>query len=82
MDKDSMKKTREMVRAIMKSKYNDGWLHDPVLSQKPVKTKKETNEEKTIRILKGDFEKTFDLSFDEFIDIYHNLLEHEPEKLI
>lgn len=42
----------------------------------------ETDEEKVIKILKGDFEKKFGMSFEKFIDIYNNIINTSPEKLI
>ncbi len=43
---------------------------------------KPTTEEKVIDLLKGGFEKRCGLSLDEFMETYHKLLEHSPERLI
>ena len=42
----------------------------------------ETDEQKVIRILKGDFEKKFGMTFEKFIEVRETILEHNPEKLI
>ena len=42
----------------------------------------ETDEAKVVRILKGDFEKKFGITFDKFTETYHKMLEKCPEKLI
>lgn len=42
----------------------------------------ETDEQKVIRILKGDFEKKFGMTFEKFIEVRESILEHNPEKLI
>lgn len=44
--------------------------------------KQTTPEEKVIDLLKGGFERRCGISLDEFTRIYHELLEHSPEKLI
>ena len=70
-----------MVHYLLKTMQNsDAFKEIFELSDNEVK--KETDEEKVIRILKGDFEETFGMSFDKFIDIYNNLLENNPDKLI
>lgn len=38
--------------------------------------------DKVVRILKGDFEKFFGMSFDKFTELYNEILENYPEKLI
>jgi hypothetical protein len=50
------------------SKYN----------KKPI----ETDEEIVIRMLRGDFEKTVGISFGRFFELYRNIVENKPEKLI
>jgi len=42
----------------------------------------ENPHDKVVRILKGDFEKKFGMSFDEFNKIYNEILKTCPEKLI
>lgn len=44
--------------------------------------KTESDEDKVVRILKGDFEKKFGMSFEKFIEVYNKLLDDSPEKLI
>lgn len=41
-----------------------------------------SDEEKVIRLIKGDFEKYCGLSFDDFIKTHDHLLKNNPEKLI
>lgn len=41
-----------------------------------------TPQERVISLLKGGFEIRCGISFDEFIQVYNELLEHNPEKLI
>lgn len=55
----------------------NGNLQDPFSS-----TVKETDEEIVLRLLKHDFEDCCGISFDKFIEIYHEILEQNPEKLI
>lgn len=43
---------------------------------------KETEREKVIRVLKGAFEEYFNMTFDRFVEIYHEILEESPEDLI
>ena len=42
----------------------------------------ETEEDKVIRLLKGDFEKKTGITFERFIEVYNSILEKNPEKLI
>lgn len=46
------------------------------------KNKVETDEEKVIRIIKGDFEKEFNITFDKFQTILKDIMGQHPEKLI
>ncbi len=43
---------------------------------------KETDEEKVIRIIKGDFEYKFGMTFDKFQDVLKSIMINNPEKLI
>lgn len=54
-----------------------GYL-DHLLKQQPV----ETEDQKVIRILKGDFEKKFGMTFERFVEVRERLIETHPEKLI
>ena len=47
-----------------------------------VELKPMTPQERVISLLKGGFENRCGISFDEFIQVYNELLEHNPEKLI
>ena len=47
-----------------------------------VELKPLTPEQRVINLLKGGFESRCGISFDEFIKVYNDLLEHSPEKLI
>jgi len=42
----------------------------------------QTEEEKVVKLLKGGFEEKCGITFTKFIEIYHNILENNPEKLI
>lgn len=43
----------------------------------------ELNEhDKVVKILKGDFEKKFGMTYDRFVEIYNEILKNNPEKLI
>lgn len=44
--------------------------------------KYESDEEKVLRIIKGDFEYIFGISLEKFNEVYHNILKNCPEKLI
>jgi hypothetical protein len=46
------------------------------------KYQEKTKEEKVIELVKGGLENRFGISFDEFMEIYNNLLENYPEKLV
>ena len=41
-----------------------------------------TIEEKVVDIVKGGFEEKFDMTIQEFQDVYEKLVEEEPERLI
>lgn len=45
-------------------------------------SKNESIHDKVARILKGDFEKYFGMSFDTFTEIHNEIIEKYPEKLI
>jgi len=69
------KQKAESIKILRKQKkfntsYSHSWTHE------------ETEEDKVIKILKGGFEKKFNMSFEKFIEIYNNILENSPEKLI
>ncbi len=61
-----------------KKDFETEWMTKP--AAKPAR--KETDEEKVVRILKGDFEKKFGMTFEKFIEVREKLLETHPEKLI
>lgn len=42
----------------------------------------ETEEETVIRLLKGDFEEETGISFERFMEIYNDIMQRTPEKLI
>ena len=42
----------------------------------------ETEHDKVVRILKGDFEKRFGMKFERFIEVYHEIVKDHPERLI
>lgn len=44
--------------------------------------KYESDEEKVVRIIKGDFENIFGISLEKFNEVYQNILKNCPEKLI
>ncbi len=44
--------------------------------------KYDSDEEKVLRIIKGDFEYIFGISLEKFNEVYHNILKNCPEKLI
>lgn len=46
------------------------------------RVKKETDEDKVVRILKGDFENKFGMTYEKFIEMYNEILKKNPEKLI
>ena len=50
--------------------------------EEEVELKPMTPQERVINLLKGGFESRCGISFDEFIKVYNDLLEHSPEKLI
>lgn len=47
-----------------------------------VPVKYESDEEKVVRIIKGDFENIFGISLEKFNEVYQNILKNCPEKLI
>ena len=42
----------------------------------------ESDEDRVVRMLKGDFEIIMGMSYERFIEIHKYLIEHHPEKLI
>ncbi len=62
----------------IKQQVLDTWSRENVFGDKQV----ESDEDKVARILKGDFEKKFGMTFEKFIEVYHRMLENNPEKLI
>ena len=53
-----------------------------VLGNTLITLPKETTQETVIRMLKGDFQKVVGVSFEDFMEAYHSLIENNPEKLI
>ena len=47
-----------------------------------VPVKYESDEEKVVRIIKGDFENIFGISLEKFNEVYQDILKNCPEKLI
>lgn len=84
-DTDSTFKKEDLMKIIYDysdwTKGEDEWGEDSYTRRKKV-VPKETDDQKVIRILKGDFEKKFGMTFEKFIETYHRLLETSPEKLI
>ncbi len=48
----------------------------------PEPIKVETEHDTVVRILKGDFEKKFGMTYDRFVELYNDILKNNPEKLI
>lgn len=65
--------SRKMVASIEKDVFE---------SFKKVIFDTETDEEKVVRILKGDFEKKFGMTYEKFKNVYDIILRDNPEKLI
>ncbi len=70
----------KMMEEMTRYKETDDLLIDEL--EKYMKPKIETEHEKVVRILKGDFEKKFGMTFERFIEVYHDMMEQHPEKLI
>ena len=66
----------DMLYDLWREKYNEIDLQfiEPV--------KYESDEEKVVRIIKGDFENIFGISLEKFNEVYQNILKNCPEKLI
>lgn len=80
---------RERFNAILMNAIdNDPFKHHYIKDSKLTYKQKyrlfseETMEEKVIRILKHDFEKSHGISFDVFMSVYTEIVEKHPEKLI
>ncbi len=84
-DTESSFKKEDLMKIIYDysdlTKGEDEWGEDSYTLKKKA-APKETDDQKVIRILKGDFEKKFGMTFEKFIETYHGLLETSPEKLI
>lgn len=78
-DNDTVTKLRNIIASQMSEKMDLEILNS---IKEAMKERVETEEEKVIRILKGDFEKTFGISWDRFQIVYNKILESNPEKLI
>ena len=69
-------------KSVLDSWHND-WTDEEMKKKfEELAASKETDEDKVARILKGDFEKKFGMTFEKFIEVYHKMLENSPEKLI
>lgn len=79
-DNDSMRELRDRLATIHINQIDLNLLEElkRVLEEPIQKTK----EERVIDIVCGGFEKHFNMSLDEFNDIYKKILEDDPEKLI
>ena len=73
-----------LMNAINSNQFKYHYLRDSNLTykQKYKFFSEETIEEKVIRILKYDFEKSHGISFDVFMNVYKEIIEKNPEKLI
>lgn len=82
---ESIKRLADLINTKMIMEYEENESFDRYLDES-INTEKtllsETLEEKTIRILRGDFEKHFGIPFETFIEVYNTILEECPEKLI
>lgn len=61
-----------------------GWYDQSseMFSSQTPEREPETNEQKVIRLLRGDFEKKLGISFEDFMNTYNHLVETNPDKLI
>ena len=66
----------DMLDDLWRKKYKE--IDMPFIE--PVKY--ESDEEKVVRIIKGDFENIFGISLEKFNEVYQNILKNCPEKLI
>lgn len=73
-DIDKMKSFWRPSKAEFDAEYNCTFLP----AEDPIEEKKK----KVIRLLKGGFEEKFGMSFDDFIAVYNELIENEPQRLI
>lgn len=66
------------------NKIKSGSLLDYFVNYKNfnVKQESETKKQFVARLLKKDFERSHDISFDEFMDVCRDIHENEPESLI
>lgn len=65
---------RKLEQALIKEAKIANSHHDVFL--------KETPQDIVVRMLKGDFRRVVGVSFEEFIEAYHDLIENNPERLI
>ena len=71
---------RQAIDALKKRLVDD--INNKIKENEPSKKPQETDQDKVARILKGDFEKQFGITFEKFIEVYHDIVENNPEKLI
>lgn len=72
----------DMLKKSVLDSWENDWTDEKIADKFKHMLAKESEEDKVARILKGDFEKQFGITFEKFIEVYHRMLEHSPEKLI
>ena len=85
----------QIYKEMMRAKMAEHKLHEALMVEAKISSSiekniinslntspKETTQETVIRMLKGDFQKVVGVSFEDFMEAYHSLIENNPEKLI
>ena len=71
-----------MIRAFTQKQIDFGLNDYKSFTYEPLPLIKETDEEIVIKLLKGDFKKQCGIDFEKFIEVYNDIIENHPEKLI
>lgn len=78
IEQQKLKELKKQMLDYHKYALMDSIFIDELNNKKPV----ETEEQKVLRILKGDFERQFGMTFDRFIEVRERMLETNPERFI
>ena len=74
--------TIDMLEKRVLNTWENDWTDEKIEDKFKHILGKESEEDKVARILKGDFEKQFGITFEKFIEVYNYIVENNPEKLI
>ena len=68
--------------AITQTYYQDLCKYDCFTLKKSISMPQESDQDKVVKLLKGGFEKIHGITFERFMEVYYEIVETCPEKLI